>query len=223
MDALRSSIPTAKQAIDLPEPHLFLLLKSRLTDSSSATHLSSHVPTVETLSGCMYTTRAPSLRPLGSQSAFIGKALVKAYSGKPVVQTATFLIRPSNKSQRRQFSTSPRTAIEYFPPPRDTKNISVTPPAWEHPGYSEQQMKEVGIAHRPTQSWQDRVARGMVGTLRWGADKAMGYHSEMEVQTAEKEGKKTYAMNERKWMIRFIFLETVAGTSQHRGKFMDMH
>lgn len=53
----------------------------------------------------------------------------------------------------------------------------------------------------------------MVGLLRWGADKAMGYHSEMEVQTAEKEGKKTYAMNERKWMVRFIFLETVAGMS----------
>ena len=163
------------------------------------------------------------MRPLSPQSASIGKALVKAYSGKPVVQTATFLIRPSRNPQRRQFSSSPRTAIEYFPPPKDTKNIAVTNPAWEHPGYSEQQMKEVGIAHRPVQNWQDRVARAMVGTLRWGADKAMGYQSEMEVQTAEKEGKKTYAMNERKWMIRFIFLETVAGTSIHRRKLMDIH
>lgn len=68
--------------------------------------------------------------------------------------------------------------------------------------YTEQAMLDVSIAHRPTKDFSDWVALGMVRLLRWGADKATGYRHDPS---------KPYAMSERKWMVRFIFLETVAG------------
>jgi len=46
------------------------------------------------------------------------------------------------------------------------------------------------------------VAYNMVRILRWGTDLATGYRHDPN---------KPYVMNERKWLIRFIFLETVAG------------
>ena len=164
----------------------------------------------------MYAARVSSLRPLtGSQSTTVSKIISKNFSGNPVIQTTSFLLGSNQQSHRRNFSSSPRAALEYFPPPHDSKHIKVTPPAWHHPGYTEQQMHGVSIAHREPRSWQDRIAKGMVNFLRYWTDKATGYHHEMEVQTAEKSGKKGYAMNERKWMIRFIFLETVAGNASH--------
>ncbi|KAL9622882.1 MAG: hypothetical protein Q9160_002808 [Pyrenula sp. 1 TL-2023] len=51
----------------------------------------------------------------------------------------------------------------------------------------------------------------MVRLLRWGTDLATGYkHPKLGDKGAAAE-KKPFIMNERKWMIRFIFLETVAG------------
>ncbi|KAK4498279.1 hypothetical protein PRZ48_010937 [Zasmidium cellare] len=99
----------------------------------------------------------------------------------------------------RPFSTSkPSKWREYFPKP-DAPSIRETPPAWPHPVYTEEQMKQVEIAHREAKSMSDKVAVAFVRTLRWGLDIASGY----------RHGKGT--MTERRYMIRNIFLESVAG------------
>jgi hypothetical protein len=77
-----------------------------------------------------------------------------------------------------------------------------SPPAWKHPMYTEEAMRSIVIAHRETRSWSDWTALGMVRFLRWGTDLLTGYRHDST---------RPYAMSERKWMLRFIFLETVAG------------
>lgn len=114
----------------------------------------------------------------------------------------TSLLRPLAVSASRQFSTSRRSNLEFFPPPKNLPNIKLTPPSWPHPGATEEQLKNVEIAHREVQTWSDYWAYNMVRMLRWGTDIATGYRHDPN---------KPYTMNERKWLIRFIFLETVAG------------
>lgn len=87
---------------------------------------------------------------------------------------------------------------EFFPKP-DAPSIRETPPAWPHPIYTEEQMKQVEIAHREAKTISDKVAVGFVRCLRTGLDLASGY----------RHGKGQ--MTERRYMIRNIFLESVAG------------
>lgn len=68
--------------------------------------------------------------------------------------------------------------------------------------YSEQDMKNIIIAHRETKNWSDWTALGFMRLFRKGMDIATGYRHDPT---------KPYTMSERKWMIRFVFLETVAG------------
>lgn len=65
-------------------------------------------------------------------------------------------------------------------------------------------MTSIEIAHREPQDFSDRVALGMMRLLRWGTDTVTRYHHHEDPNSP-------YEMSERKWMIRFIFLETVAG------------
>lgn len=74
-------------------------------------------------------------------------------------------------------------------------------------------MHDIQIAHREAKNWSDWVALGTVRFLRWGTDLATGYRHDKEVAKAQKDPKnaKPFQMTARKWMVRFIFLETVAG------------
>jgi hypothetical protein len=102
----------------------------------------------------------------------------------------------------RHFSTSRQSQLEFFQPPKDLPHIKVTPASWPHPGVTEDQLKAIGIAHRAPKTWSDWTAWNMVRFARWCTDLATGYRHDPN---------KPYVMNERKWLIRFIFLETVAG------------
>lgn len=75
-------------------------------------------------------------------------------------------------------------------------------------------MKEVAVAHRDAKTWSDKVALTMVKVLRWGLDRATGYvHKDAKELAAmdSDAARKKYMMTERKYMIRNIFLESVAG------------
>jgi hypothetical protein len=77
-------------------------------------------------------------------------------------------------------------------------------------------MKNVTIAHRETKTWSDRVALMMVRLLRWGMDTATGYKHDNQVLDGSKDphaasAHQKYRMDERKWLVRFVFLESVAG------------
>lgn len=79
--------------------------------------------------------------------------------------------------------------------------------------YTEKQMQDIHVAHRECKNWSDWVALTMVRLLRWGMDTVTGYRHAKEAITGQDNGKKRgwFEMNERKWLVRFVFLESVAG------------
>lgn len=101
---------------------------------------------------------------------------------------------------------------EFFPAP-DAPHIRVTPAAWPHPLYTQEQMDAVKFDHRETRNMSDRVALTMVRVLRWGLDLASGYrHGKAErLAKVNPEKAKKFQMNETRYMIRNVFLESVAG------------
>jgi hypothetical protein len=75
---------------------------------------------------------------------------------------------------------------------------------------------KITFEHRKPRDFSDRVALGMVRLLRWGTDIATGYHHDVDepVTASDKNAMtktKPYRMSERKWLVRFVFLESVAG------------
>lgn len=76
-------------------------------------------------------------------------------------------------------------------------------------------MREVQFAHRDPRDWRDKTALTMVRILRWGLDLATGYKHAKAVALNDREGAAAanakYGMTERKYMIRNVFLESVAG------------
>lgn len=81
-------------------------------------------------------------------------------------------------------------------------------------------MTAIKVAHRESKSWSDWVALGVMRLLRFGMDTATGYsHPNEEARkqawplglTKLKSWFGPSPMTERKWLIRFLFLESVAG------------
>ncbi|KAF8469002.1 alternative oxidase-domain-containing protein [Kalaharituber pfeilii] len=110
-------------------------------------------------------------------------------------------------------------AFEWFSSKRSTKAdltkeptvVVHTEPAWPHPVYTEKQMNDIKIAHRETKNWSDWIALSAVRILRWSFDRATGYKHDKEVRDAAYPAKQRFAMTPEKWLIRFIFLESIAG------------
>ncbi|KAF3919558.1 hypothetical protein ABW20_dc0102494 [Dactylellina cionopaga] len=93
------------------------------------------------------------------------------------------------------------------PRQRETKQ------SWPHPVYTEKQMQDIEIAHREASSFSDKIAINAVRFLRGMFDFATGYKHDPKVASGEKKASDAgqFAMTEKKWMIRFIFLESIAG------------
>ena len=62
--------------------------------------------------------------------------------------------------------------------------------------YTKEYVERVKPSHRPPENLSDRVALRTIQLLRKGFDLATGYGADMD---------------EKKWLRRFIFLETIAG------------
>jgi hypothetical protein len=80
--------------------------------------------------------------------------------------------------------------------------------------YTKEQMNNVTVAHRECRDWRDRVALTAVRVLRWGLDLASGYRHQKALALNEKDpvaAAQKYGMTEKKYLIRNIFLESVAG------------
>ncbi|KAK8183086.1 alternative oxidase-domain-containing protein [Phyllosticta capitalensis] len=162
----------------------------------------------------MYTTRAATACPKLTSTTTATQALkaLHGLSGVTVVSlrpasiaVQQYHIQPWNNvaSRKRHFSTTKSMVIKEFFPEKETQKVRKTPAAWDHPIYTPEQMQAVKISHRETKTWSDWVAMTMVRVLRWGLDTASGYkHS--------KAGE-PFQMSERKYLIRNVFLESVAG------------
>lgn len=75
-------------------------------------------------------------------------------------------------------------------------------------------MKTVAPSHRETRDWSDKVALFAVKCLRWGLDTVSGYKHTHAVALNDKDSKEAerlYGMTEKKYLIRNVFLESVAG------------
>ncbi|RVX69841.1 Alternative oxidase, mitochondrial [Exophiala mesophila] len=144
-------------------------------------------------------TLLPSLTTNISRVASKGLYCSAATTGLRASYSA---LRPLASSRHRNFSSSQQTQLDFFPPPKNLPNIKFTPPSWPHPPASEEQLNKIEVAHRETRTLSDSVAFNTVRFLRWGTDLFTGYRHDPN---------KPYIMSERKWLIRFIFLETVAG------------
>ena len=80
-------------------------------------------------------------------------------------------------------------------------------------------MNAITVAHRESRNWADRIALNMVRLLRFGMDTATGYTHSKKSMAPKDDGNKAalsnkkswFDMTERKWLVRFLFLESVAG------------
>ncbi|KAL4896557.1 alternative oxidase-domain-containing protein [Aspergillus ambiguus] len=77
--------------------------------------------------------------------------------------------------------------------------------SWTHPVYTQEQIRSVQIAHKNASNLPDQFALGTVRFLRWGMDIATGYRPNKTTRPHKS------TMTEKKWITRFIFLESVAG------------
>ncbi|CAN8101800.1 unnamed protein product [Discula destructiva] len=119
----------------------------------------------------------------------------------------------STPNSRRTFSTTPANRLRDFFPAKETTNIRTTPPAWPHHGYSEAEMLAVVPGHREPETIGDRIAWMLIRVARWGMDTAT------RMSQAQKTDKKRHMtavvaeqpLTESQWLVRFIFLESIAG------------
>ena len=80
--------------------------------------------------------------------------------------------------------------------------------------YTEEQMKNIKIAHREAKTWQDKLAVGLMRLARWGLDTATGYSEKtgrVDENGVYTRPKGWLVMDERKWLTRIVFLESIAG------------
>ncbi|GBE84957.1 Alternative oxidase, mitochondrial [Sparassis crispa] len=83
-----------------------------------------------------------------------------------------------------------------------------------HPVYTPEELRSVQIMHREAKTLSDKVAATFVHLLRWSFDIASGYkHKPIppnSAMTLEELRKRGYIMDERGWLRRILFLESIA-------------
>ena len=78
---------------------------------------------------------------------------------------------------------------------------------WEHPQATLQQLHQVSVAHHQPKNLSDRIASRVLLLIRSSFDLFTGYHHPPK----GKENDPNFQMSERKWLERFVFLESIAG------------
>ncbi|PTB64092.1 alternative oxidase [Trichoderma citrinoviride] len=113
----------------------------------------------------------------------------------------------------RAFSTTPVSQLRDFFPAKDTPHIIKTPPAWPHPGFTIEELQQVTPSHRPPRGFGDWAAWKIVRLARYFMDKATGMDREQQVDkkhpTTSVKAEKP--LTEAQWLVRFVFLESIAG------------
>ncbi|PMD51895.1 alternative oxidase [Hyaloscypha bicolor E] len=166
----------------------------------------------------MNVARVSTKLPLSKQTAAqLSKAVASFSHSYGISSTPGLHLHIQPLQSRRQFSSTSRTRLrDYFPEP-EKGQIFKTEAAWPHPGYDGEKMKkDIYFAHREPKDFSDRIALFMVRFLRWGMDTATRYKHHVETpkmigDTNTVSETKPYEMSERKWLVRMVFLESVAG------------
>lgn len=144
-------------------------------------------------------------------------------ASEAALPTSTPSPTPTEPSLPRPKTTSNSSLPPEKPPPSELRTshthkpiaLTDTPPspaAWPHPAYSESAIQQINVARREIRNWPDWIAFNAVRILRWGTDLATGYRHEAELKKLEKNpNAERYQMTEKRWLVRIIFLESVAG------------
>ncbi|KAF1916364.1 alternative oxidase-like protein [Ampelomyces quisqualis] len=164
----------------------------------------------------MISARTVLRSPTASKQA--ATEILKTINGSTLGCRSSFIVAQHIQlapTSQRHFSSSPNSPkIKEFFEQKQTEKVRKTPAAWEHPVYTEEQMNAVVVAHRKAETTSDKVALLAVKFMRWGLDFATGYKHEKAVALNEKDpeaAQRKYGMTEEKYMIRNVFLESIAG------------
>ncbi|EPS37513.1 hypothetical protein H072_8775 [Dactylellina haptotyla CBS 200.50] len=162
----------------------------------------------------MLSTRSPVLAKTAYRA--IGGAKPLAYTRISVVLCQYHAPSFNQVQQVRNFSFTSKAPIQGSQTlqiaPTQTRQRE-TRQSWPHPVYTEKQMQDIVIAHRNASTWSDKIALNAIRLLRSSFDLVTGYKHDPKIASGEKtaEGGTHFTMTEKKWMIRFIFLESIAG------------
>ncbi|KAL2813859.1 alternative oxidase-domain-containing protein [Aspergillus granulosus] len=132
---------------------------------------------------------------LATQARVIGRAPKSyqlLYARKPPVLVIPQI--PLRSAYRFNSSAPGDNTKDFFRPP-SAPHIKEVETAWNHP-YTNEQMRAIAIGHRAPKNWSYR-----------GMDRVSGYRH----PTLGQEHQARFRMTEKKWLTRFIFLESVAG------------
>ncbi len=89
----------------------------------------------------------------------------------------------------------------------DQKNKYYLSKSWAHPTFTKDQMESIKVEHKEPQTISDKIAFKTMRLFRTSFDTLTGYiHPPIGEELNPR-----YRMNHKKWLIRFIFLESVAG------------
>ncbi|KAM0245034.1 hypothetical protein ACHAP5_005706 [Fusarium lateritium] len=148
-----------------------------------------------------------------AKTVALGLVRVTSYSSSLARTPAVLRVGCAASQQQRLFSSTPTNQLRDFFTVKETPHIQTTRPAWPHEGYTYDEMMAVEPAHRPPQTVGDHTAWRIVRFARYCMDKATG----MDRDQKSDRKKPTTAiaaqkpLTEAQWLIRFIFLESVAG------------
>ncbi|KAH7017871.1 alternative oxidase-domain-containing protein [Ilyonectria destructans] len=157
------------------------------------------------------------------QAAQLGKAAALGFVRSASSSSSSLLRSPAglrlacaasqHHQSSRAFSTTSVAQLRDFFPAKDTPHIQVTKPAWPHHTQSYEEMISVVPAHREPRGMGDWAAWKIVRFARYCMDKATGMDRAQQVDkkhpTTSVEASKP--LTEAQWLIRFIFLESIAG------------
>ncbi|CAF1077509.1 unnamed protein product [Adineta steineri] len=117
----------------------------------------------------------------------------------------------SNSSKKEKFDEQPHMRIESKAAAREKNPYKYM---MYHEIYSEKELHSVKITHKKFESWHDRIAYAAVQTMRFFFDTFTGYvHVPIESESDKNKTKhrQRKPMNEKQWLRRIIFLESIAG------------
>lgn len=147
-------------------------------------------------------------------SAQLLKSL-NGFSNPAIGLRSAFVVVQPLATSRRNFSfTSSNPKINEYFPEKETDKVRKTEAAWPHPLYTYEQMNSVVVAHREAKTVSDKLALVAVKILRWGLDLTTGYKHEKASALAKTDpaaAAEKYGMTVEKYMMRNVFLESVAG------------
>ncbi|KAJ9134106.1 Alternative oxidase [Pleurostoma richardsiae] len=161
----------------------------------------------------MLSPRASTRLCSSAQAVQVGRAIIRTSSSSSLLGARMACVTYQHHSPARAFSTTPANQLRDFFPAKETERIRKTPPAWPHHGYTYEEMVAVVPGHREPRTLGDKIAWRLIRTARWTMDKVTGLSDE---QKTDKKNPTTAVvaakpLTEAQWLIRFIFLESIAG------------